>query len=521
MSKSLYEEAIGDVRRIKQVAEDNAKRTVLDQVVPRIKKLIEEQLLNETVDPITGEEDEGDLLLEPDPMVLQEPTGEEPGNEAPAGAPELAGQVVAGDEDGKLVLDLDALCSASDVCGDLEAELSFGGAAGMAIEAVDIKKEAKLIENTARRLFGASDLLVSTKGYKSHVERMLKRCEGAYAYLQENVAENSARKNISNKLEETYQILIELQEKTNMKQRLHEDDQLGGDELAPEEGAEITLKLTGLPDDVDLDDVGVDIITGGDGAVDGEDGAGDEFGDMDLDLDGGEGGDVDFGDGDELPPEDDDQSNQFEAFAGLSGDQVIEIDEKVLVKEINRMRKVREAFAVAKQTGPDATSYDSFGGGDDEGDPLDVDIDTVDSSEVVEARRPTKTLTKGSTRNGAPKQQAESAVVQNLRSKLTEANLHSVKLGLSNKVLLSENLTKQQKGSVIRRLQAAVNPREAKLVYESTLSLVEKPVAPKAPVRKATSGSSSAPTRSGQSTSQEPLNEGIEIARWSTLAGIK
>jgi len=39
MSKQLYEEALADVRKLKEIAEDNAKRAILEAVTPRIKDL--------------------------------------------------------------------------------------------------------------------------------------------------------------------------------------------------------------------------------------------------------------------------------------------------------------------------------------------------------------------------------------------------------------------------------------------------------------------------------------------------
>lgn len=44
MSRQLYEEALAEVKQLKQLAEDNAKRAVLDEVAPRIKQLIEQNL---------------------------------------------------------------------------------------------------------------------------------------------------------------------------------------------------------------------------------------------------------------------------------------------------------------------------------------------------------------------------------------------------------------------------------------------------------------------------------------------
>jgi len=69
MSKQLYEEALADVKKLKEVAEDNAKRALLEAVTPRIKDLIENQLLGEAeFDP-----KKDDLLLDdPDQLAPEQ-----------------------------------------------------------------------------------------------------------------------------------------------------------------------------------------------------------------------------------------------------------------------------------------------------------------------------------------------------------------------------------------------------------------------------------------------------------------
>jgi len=47
MSEELYEQAIADARKIREVAEENAKKAVLEAVTPKIKKFIEEQILEQ------------------------------------------------------------------------------------------------------------------------------------------------------------------------------------------------------------------------------------------------------------------------------------------------------------------------------------------------------------------------------------------------------------------------------------------------------------------------------------------
>jgi len=50
MSRSLFEEAIADAKQLREVAEQNAKKAIVEAVTPRIKEFIEQQLTNESND---------------------------------------------------------------------------------------------------------------------------------------------------------------------------------------------------------------------------------------------------------------------------------------------------------------------------------------------------------------------------------------------------------------------------------------------------------------------------------------
>ena len=47
MSSSLFEEAIADAKKIREVAEENAKKAVLEAVTPKIREFIESQIFEE------------------------------------------------------------------------------------------------------------------------------------------------------------------------------------------------------------------------------------------------------------------------------------------------------------------------------------------------------------------------------------------------------------------------------------------------------------------------------------------
>ena len=45
MSSKIFEEALADAKKLKSVAEENAKKAILEAVTPRIREFIEDQLL--------------------------------------------------------------------------------------------------------------------------------------------------------------------------------------------------------------------------------------------------------------------------------------------------------------------------------------------------------------------------------------------------------------------------------------------------------------------------------------------
>ena len=78
MSKSLFEEAIADAKQLRDVAEQNAKRAIVEAVTPKIKEFIEKQLTGEgdflgdddnflmnSLSESKHEEDEEDVVIPP------------------------------------------------------------------------------------------------------------------------------------------------------------------------------------------------------------------------------------------------------------------------------------------------------------------------------------------------------------------------------------------------------------------------------------------------------------------------
>jgi hypothetical protein len=393
MPQNLYDEALADVKKVTEVAENNAKKAVLDAVVPRIKQLIESQLMDTMGEDDALMADDGlDPLATPSPAVDSEVD--------PADA------ISTPDEEGKVTIDLDALEPVDDsgaVEGphfggpDAEYEISLESLnslkavkAGTVKNLTEMKREYSLVVRELKKFAAAGKLIRESNGYRDQIARMISRVENMYEYLQEH-ADPASQSKYSNNLETIFQKLKELQETAMSKTRkLNEEDEtqmdLGmGDEVegedAPDEeagGDELTLTLTGLGD-VDLEDVGVDLVGGEGEEVDDlgvEDDMGDEGGEEEVDL-----GGLDLGD----------EEPQLEVTE-LSDDTVVEISESMLKREIRRMAQLREGDEEGESSGQPSDELDAngqgvndgvlddFGGASAEGEPLtDVDVTTADN----------------------------------------------------------------------------------------------------------------------------------------------
>ena len=396
MPKKLYEEALADVKKVKEVAEENAKRAILEAVTPRIRDFIEQAIL----------ESADDGMIEVEPLSLSGTGPMPPRAPSPplGGGPDAATDIVAvdplaqvpvdvagsaaaispPDSEGKVTLDIDSMCSTQPGVpvpppmfgaplpaeDDVEYEVSLESldVLNPTIRRMSNKELASQIQKINERaslLAKASKAVSSTSTYNAQITQMISRVEDMYDHVQEQVTDPAIQNRFETMLEASFKCLNKLQERTTMSKKTKQS-------LMNEE--DVTLKLTGLPDDIDLDAVGVDLITGDE---EGEEG-GDELG-----LDDGMGDQGDLG-GQE-------GAQQQMETRNLSDDTIVEIDENMLRREIARMRSIREDHSAtggsetkAQSWGNGPDHFDSFGGGKDEGEPTDADI--VDMSPAPGAK---------------------------------------------------------------------------------------------------------------------------------------
>ena len=325
MSKQLYEEAIADVKKLKEIAEDNAKRAVVEAVAPRIRELIERELLGESVEGL-DEVDEVEEVEKKD-KVLTDDMAE---SEVAMSNEDMTFNEVDEEETESAAFD-EVHESIHD--GDVDSDVVFE-------QKIDYLND---VINSMRKI---DNSLKETRAYSNKVVQLNSMVESLHDYVQDNVVDPAKKLSCNLRIQDCLKKIEKLQEKTmkRNKNRLDEES--------------ISLELTGLPDDIDLESLGVNLVSG----EEGEEGAEEE----------GEEG----AEGEEEP--------KAEARR-LSDNVIVEIDEGMLRREIARMKTLRESGVPStKGTKPGPDEFDDFGDADSEGEPLDMKLREVDEMDTME-----------------------------------------------------------------------------------------------------------------------------------------
>ncbi len=558
-SKTLYDEAIADVKKLKELAETQARDLVLQKVEPRIKQLVEQQLFQESDD----DEDEVDEASV---------TANVAGYIAPLGADPK--------KDRKLDEDDAAVDEQYEVVEGTESTLAHLADFARPITDDRFIAEVYRLQDDVNSFVTADKPKKLSDGFVSQLDTTISKLESMYAYLKESYAGKDVAA-LEGKLEKSYGLANAVKEST-MKMR----------DLLNEET--LTMKVNGLPDDVDLDGVTVDIV------ADEGDEAGSEMGAPEM-------GGIEASATPPGPP-------QMEGDdADEDDDEMLEISDHELKTELARLGSLREGDATPPPTKGRGVEkgIDAYGDADSEGhlgpgghrpegipedamnEADDDDEDDLDETQnlrthddtdgkdaygakvnesdddddtkmesvrrrltraakrlseargtdkedfaramyrsAIRAYRSARTsLTEGTVKtnkNSAPaakntatsKETTEAnGKVSKLTKQLVESNLLNAKLIHANKLLRVEGLTKAQQAMVIDRLDEAQNLREVRLISESLLKVLAGSKDSINESARRPSGSASRPSQSGAASAT--LNEGLETARWAQLAGIK
>lgn len=583
MGTNLYQEAIAEARQLRDMAEQNAKNKIIDAVTPKIRALIERELLSE--EDMEVDDQDVDSL---DSLPMQPPAGDAEGiGDTPMEpAPE------------QMTLDLDAMAAVGSeiqdtmdtMVGDSQPSVNVPAGSGMDVEidadgsvkidtgSVDLhvgetseaedddillsrqmaealtsllrnerKASTKLkriqrLEANVRRLSRLFERLNVNNLQPSHqvairstYTKMLREAFSLYndAILTEGESDKfGLRRQARSILKEMKQMaynkkdlfsvlnLFEAEEKEEEKKELDEvDAELT---LEPADDAEAE-ELEALLGDLDLE-LSIEDPEGEEGA--------EEMGAEDL------GGEEEAAE--EMPLESDGISVDV---AVSDDDEIVEISETMLRRELQRMRRQR----IREAEGVDAAVLDNFGDGDDDGDSfVDVDEDALlnaladelgdapspeaggrpaggdampESFRRRRARRARNSRVNESRKNRALTHQLTEykKAVGSLRTQLTEMNLFNAKLLYANKLMQNRNVTPKQQRAIVEGLDKAKTLREAKLLYQSLTASLNKGTAKN---RSLTESRALRGGSSSKSTRPAGAKSGVEADRWAVLAGL-
>jgi len=588
MGTNLYQEAIAEARQLREMAEQNAKNKIINAVTPKIRALIERELLNEEALDMSDEDLE-DLGAMPEEMGT-DIEGEAPPAEEP------------------MTIDLDALASAGaeldvpamvdepeGVSGqpsvsvpagaDVDVEIGADGSVVVDTGSVDLHvgdaegggedDDILLSQQMAEALTSLlqNERKASTKLKRiQHLEKNVRKLSRIFERLNINNLQPSQqaiiRKNYTKLLREAFSlyndaILTEGEsDKTGLRRRarsilkemkhmaynkkdlfsvlnLFEAEEK--EEETKEELEEVDAQVVLAPADEEeaeeldalLSDLEFELEIEAPGDEEGEEGG-----------EGMEAGGEEEG-GDEFALENDGISVDV---AVSDDDEIVEISETMLRRELQRMRRQR----IREGEGVDAAVLDNFGDGDEEGDSfVDVDEDTLLNAladELGDAPSPdaggrpaggdampesyrrrraarNRKVSRNRRVNESRKSRALSRqlveykkAVGSLRTQLTEMNLFNAKLLYANKLMQNRNVTPKQQRAIVEALDKAKTLREAKLLYQSLTASLKKSTTSGRSLtesRALRGGSSSKSTRSAAAA-----KSGVEVDRWAVLAGL-
>jgi len=533
MSKTLYEEAVADARKLRELAEETAKNRVVEAVMPQIRDLVNRRILGEQLDEFAEE----DLAAPEDefaPSVIVDlpqedevdTASEEAGSESEARHTHVS--VAA---DGSVKVDVDST-EEEGVSDEFVLTDTMAEALGRIIRGESSESERLYaVEETVakiKKLLKTVNENQLTVHQREKLHFSFNRCLKEVLSLRGSIilSELNTQEKLEQRLTEVIKEMKDMSKsnRQNIFDFLFEadDDHLG----------EADIALT-LADDEVEDLVAAEDADAVDAALD------DILAAAELSLGEPEEVDVDVEEEEvEVTDEEGGEAVAVEdefAFEEGSGP-VYEIDESMLRREIRRMRQLREQDAGRATEADPALAH----GGEDLGDVvLDVDEDDLINAladelgdpgvpaPVVERRRrraPRRRAPRRSNRTAmAESRRARSQVGQyrnalsGMKKQLVEMNLFNAKLLYANKLMQNKNLSVKQQRAIVEALDNAKTLREAKLLYKSLSESLSRRVRGNKLNEGAlrTLGSSSRSTRSAQ-----PASSGVEVDRWAVLAGI-
>jgi hypothetical protein len=489
MSK-LFEEALADAKRLKEVAEENAKKAILESITPKIKSFIDQQIIEQT-----------------------EPEIEEVEAEEEEEANEYAN------------LDEDSITSLMEMLGVKKniAESNIKSA----VNKMSHQQRKNLSE--AAKKANSDDKLTRNEinnQYRNLLEEISMNKERYYEVdlkaLREAVEKEAddiaAKEELKHEMSDLYQ--DELEEES------HEEG-YGLDEEEIDKEAmdhlinEIKLALD-LGEDIEEDMIPEELRGM---IIDDEDESDEELDMEDSEEESEEEGEE--GIEDMLPPLEGEEGEDAEP-APL--EEVFEVDPNMLRQELRNIRNMLSEGKVDHHFGGKGESnaghanafggkgakklghQKSFGGG-----APGKDVFVNPPASLKKLNENIRNLRR---QNRAQQEKLNKyrGAVQTLREQLEDLNLFNAKLLYVNKLLQNNTLSESQKKSVIKALDEAKSLSETKSLYTSLTESLSVSASKKTLSESTRFGSSSRTTTSASTHSDKTVGESD---RWAKLAGLK
>ena len=534
MSNNLYEEAINAADQIKEAAESRVKQQLVEAMSPKIKKLIETKLLEQEAsneEEVSGKEEE---------------QGSEENEESHDQSNKEENQKEETDSEDSEYGAVEISVESAQILKNMMNQSYQKNAVNEKLESIreginHLKKAIIIAESSNKTnkfkkkfIYAFQNLLQELKNIESSsIIKTDKTLLKEYLQLSKELNNMTRRRTSKSRyLNESLEDLLEMnlfeeeegedsEDSEEESEVVDLDQELGGDDEDSEDSEE-GLMISDEVADMSLRELVAAVE--GSSSEDSED----EEVDMEgifLEVDEMEG---DHGDEEgleaveemesyRLEMKEEDEEGSCEGEEGLETVEeglFLEIDENMLKREISNMRRLRESDGIS-----------DFGGGEDKGDTFadeSVKINALDEGSPVSALKLESALRKAIAENRKLKSNTKQYknALQGMKQQLSEMNLFNAKLLYANKLMQNRELSMKQQRHIVESLDEAGTLNEAKLLFESLSKSLSRPSKRSGNINESTTrrtlGSASRAVRSAQ-----PMNEGVALDRWATLAGIK
>lgn len=534
MTSSLFQEALADAKQLKEVAEQNAKNAIIDSVTPKIRKFIEEQLLegssrgleDESGEKAVQEEEEIDLTTDGDDSI--DTAASETGLAERVGllrAMSRIAESLTPEESASLIPIVEKMRNAA---------VNKPGTAGISRAAPsDVRSTHIIKENTAMQG-------MKNKMYEVDLDELMSDEIGAdeamedetmeYEAMDDEAAEEEGMEEeaMDDEMADLYESLSALLEKKDEEEEEEEEDDdapvkpeggddAGGVETTPAADGDVAAGIAQLESEMsELKDMLQQLMSmqGGGGAAPSAP-AEEEPAPAPA--------------GGEMPPGAEKTPSPSE--------RVYKVDEAALLRELRALREGHNGAYTEKAKKPKGALPEAMEDEAAEDEAMDeaMEDEAMDETSAMPAHTkghgfstktsgafnaPAKVMKENRDLKESLVKHAEA--IESLRGQLTEMNLFNAKLLYVNRLLQDRELSDAQRRNIIESLDRARSLREVKLLYKGLSESIGRKTAAKRPelVSESVGSRAVSPTSRPLSTSGVRLNEAVEVHRWAVLAGI-